>query len=183
MQGIRNIISANEEQPQQILVRLSPIITANLSPEIGANIIISSPEDIQDQVWMYLSQDKELPILQQIDIQLPPEKFKDLSYVIREAMIKAKGASSPRGITEYNLSPPGTPQYGPGTPQYGDLGRGLKSHKKNKLRRRRTYKRGKEEQFLPTPKTHKRRHHKKPKQRRSSKLDPIAKIRRKLLLK
>ena len=184
LQKIRDIvISANDEQQPQISARLSPIITANLSPEIGANIIISSPEDIQDQVWMYLSQEKELPILQQIDIQLPPEKFKDLSYVIREAMIKAKGASSPRGITEYNLSPPGTPQYGPGTPQYGDLGRGLKSHKKNKLRRRRTYKRGKEEQFLPTPKTHKRRHHKKPKQRRSSKLDPIAKIRRKLLLK
>ena len=36
---------------------------------------------------------------------------------------------------------------------------GLKSRKKNKLRRRRTYKRGKEGQFLPTPtKTHKRRH-------------------------
>ena len=36
---------------------------------------------------------------------------------------------------------------------------GIKSHKKNKLRRRRTYKRGKEGHFLPTPtKTHKRRH-------------------------
>lgn len=37
--------------------------------------------------------------------------------------------------------------------------------------------------FLPTLKTHKRRHHKKPKHRRSYKLDPRAEIRRKLLLK
>ena len=188
LQGIRDIASSvSEEQKQQILVRLSPIISANLSPEIGAHIIISRP-DIQDQVWMYLSQEKELPILQQIDKQLPPKKFKDLSYVIQEAMIKAKGASSPRG-TDFNLSPAGTPQQTQEFENNNNLsindfvvegfGFGLKSHKKNKLRRRRTYKRGKEEQSLPT---HKRRH-KKPKHRRSRKLDPRAEIRRKLLLK
>jgi hypothetical protein len=159
LQGIRDIASSvSEEQQQQISGQLSPIISANLSPEIGARIIISRP-DIQDQVWMYLSQEKKLPILHQI-----------------EAM-KAKGAESPRG-TDYNLSPPGSPLRA----EKIDFAQGIKSHKKNKLRRRRTYKREKEEQFLPTLKTHKRRH-KKPKHRRSRKLDPRAEIRRKLLLK
>jgi hypothetical protein len=193
LQKIRDIvISANEEQQQQISARLSPIITANLSPEIGANIIISSPEDIQNKIWYYLPKQKELPILHQID-KLQQQQPIYLSSVIQEAMSKAKGASSPRG-TDFNLSPAGTPQQ---TQEFENdnnlsindfvdedkgegLGFGLKSHKKNKLRRRRTYKRGKEEQSLPTPK---RRHHKKPKQRRSSKLDPRAEIRRKLLLK
>lgn len=59
------------------------------------------------------------------------------------------------------------------------LARGLKSHKKNKLRRRRTYKRGKEEQFLPTPtKTHKRRHIKTPLERLRAKLQPKSTRRR-----
>jgi hypothetical protein len=53
------------------------------------------------------------------------------------------------------------------------LALGLKSHKKNKLKRRRTYKRGKEEHFLPTPtKTHKRRHIKTPLERLRAKLQP-----------
>lgn len=55
----------------------------------------------------------------------------------------------------------------------GNVARGLKSHKKNKLKRRRTYKRGKEEQFLPTPtKTHKRRYRKTPLERLRAKLQP-----------
>jgi hypothetical protein len=59
------------------------------------------------------------------------------------------------------------------------MAKGIKSHKKNKLRRRRTYKRGKEEQFLPTPtKTHKRRHIKTPLERLRAKLQPKSTRRR-----